>query len=68
MNDKQEFDASDVVWGNIKNVEIKHFVIYEDVILPQRFQRLNPFAWINYWRKRRSNLIAYGWLNDEEDT
>jgi len=26
MNDKQEFDASDVVWGNIKNVEIKHWI------------------------------------------
>jgi len=78
MSDKETFDASDMVWKNVgmydeeitsqQVIRLKHFVIYEDVIPPQRFQRLNPFAWINYWRKKRSNMIAYGWLDDEEDT
>ena len=60
MNDKQSFDASDIKWENINFSDpwADHAVIYHDPSPPQRFQKLNPFAWINYWKQKRNSLIA----------
>lgn len=68
MNDKQEFDASDIKWENINFYRpwADHAVIYNDPNPPQRFQKLNPFAWIKYWKKKRHNLIAYLDLHKSE--
>jgi len=69
MNDKQEFDASDIVWDNIKFDDpwASHVVIYHNPDPPQRFQKLNPFAWIKYWKLKSNNLIAYADLNGSDE-
>ena len=69
MKNKQKFDASDVTWNDPEHNDpwAMHAILYEDVISPQGFRRLNPFAWIRYWRKRKNNLIAHVNLNGESD-